>query len=84
MGAARMLLAKMAMLQALWVAFLGWGIGSGSAALIGYVARSTELSFYLSWQLFVGTAIVIFSICIVALLVSIARIFKIELGAMFK
>lgn len=61
MGAQRELLAKMTILQALWVALLGWGIGSGCAGLLGFLTRNTELSFHLSWQLFLGSAIVIFS-----------------------
>jgi len=44
----------MTLLQAAWVAFLGWAIGSGSAALIGFSTQNTELSFRLPWQLFVG------------------------------
>jgi putative ABC transport system permease protein len=84
MGARRELLAKMTILQALWVALLGWGIGSGCAGLIGFLTRNTELSFHLSWQLFLGSAIVIFFICFGAALISIARIYKIELGTIFK
>ena len=84
MGASRWLLAKMAMLQALWVAFIGWGIGSGGSALIGFLARNTEMSFLLSWELFLGTAITILSICTIALLISISKIFNIELWTMFK
>ena len=84
MGASRWLLAKMALLQALWVAFIGWGLGSGSSALLGYLSRRTEISYLLTWQLFLGTGITILAICTVALLISIARIFKIELWTMFK
>ncbi len=84
MGASHRLLATMTLLQALWIAFLGWGIGSGCSALIGFLGRNTELSFHLSWLIFLGTGLLIFLICIVALLISIRRIFKIELGTMFK
>lgn len=84
MGASRLVLAKMALLQALWVAFIGWGLGSGSSALLGYLSRRTEISYLLTWQLFLGTGITILAICTVALLISIARIFKIELWTMFK
>jgi len=84
MGASRWLLVKMTMLQALWVAMMGWGIGTGGSALIGYLARKTELTYHLTWPIFLGTGVIIFSICIVALFLSIAKIFKIELGTMFK
>lgn len=84
MGASRSLLIKMSLFQAAWVAFLGWGIGVGSSALIGFLVRKTELSFYLPWSLFFGVGLVIFLICILSLLISIRRIFKIELWMMFK
>lgn len=84
MGASRGLLVRMACIQALWVAFIGWGIGSGVSAIIGYLARHTELSFYLPWELFLGTGAIILFICIVALIISITRIFSIEPGILFK
>lgn len=84
MGASRALLAKMTILQAAWVAFLGWGIGSGAAALIGFATQKTELSFNLPWELFLGTAVVMFVICMLAALISITKIYSIELGTLFK
>jgi len=84
MGAPRILLAKMTILQALWVALLGWGIGSGCAALIGYLTRNTELAFHLPWELFVGTGLTIFTICVSAALINIRRIFNIDLDMVFK
>ena len=84
MGASRNLLAKMTLVQALWVALLGWGIGSGVAALIGYFSRYTELTFHLPWQLFIGTGVIIFLICGVSALINIRRIYNIELSSVFK
>ncbi len=84
MGASRALLARMTVLQALWVAFLGWGIGSGCGALLGYLTRNTELSFYLPWQLFIGTGIIMLLICIMASLISISRIYNIQLSSLFR
>ena len=84
MGASRTLLLKMTLLQALWVALIGWGIGCGSSALIGFLARNSELSYALTWEVFFGTGAIILAICIVALLLSTARIFKIQLWTMFK
>jgi putative ABC transport system permease protein len=84
MGAQRELLAKMTLVQALWIAFLGWGIGSGSGALLGFLTRNTELSFYLPWQLFIATGIAMLSICMAVSLLCIRRIYNIELGILFK
>lgn len=83
-GAQRSLLAKITILQSLWVALIGWGIGSGSAALLGFITERTQLSFFLPWQLFVSVGILMVVICIGASLISIARIYTIELNTMFK
>lgn len=84
MGAQSSLLAKMTLLQALWVGILGWGIGTGGSALIGLMTRKTELSYQLTTPLFIGSAIVIVLICIIASLISISRIYRIELETLFR
>ena len=84
MGASRPLLAKMTLLQAMWVAFLGWAIGSGGAAFIGFSTQKTELSFNLPWQLFAGSGLIILLICMGAALISIRKIYSIELGTLFR
>lgn len=84
MGAQPEVLAKMTMLQAIWIAFLGWGIGSGTGALIGFLTRKTDLSFHLPWQLFIGTGFIMLMICISVALICIRRIYKIQLGTLFK
>jgi putative ABC transport system permease protein len=84
MGASKKRLVLMTLVQALWVAFLGWGIGSGAAALLGFLTRHSELSFFLAWQLFIGTGIIISLIALLAGLISIRRIFTMELGMIFQ
>lgn len=83
-GAPKSLLAKMTLVQAIWVAFLGWGIGSGCASLIGFATRHTQLAFFLPWELFLGTGLLMITICMIASLISINRIFNIQLWTMFK
>jgi len=84
MGASKMLLAKITVLQALFIALLSWNIGSGAAALIGYLSRTTQLSFYMPPSLYLGTGLIIFTICLVASSISISRIYKIDLAEVFK
>lgn len=84
MGASKGLLVRMTIVQALWVALLGWTIGGGCAALIGLLTRGTELSFFLAWQVFFGTGIIIALIAISASIISIRRIYTIELGMIFR
>lgn len=84
LGASKNLLAQIIILQSAWVALLSWNIGSGCAALIGYLAKGTELSFYLPLSVYLGTGIIIFFICILSSLISISRIYKIDLAEVFK
>jgi putative ABC transport system permease protein len=83
-GASRYLLAKMLLIQAFWVALIGWGLGAGTASFIGFITRGTELSFFLPWQLLVGSCVLVLIICVVSSFISIRRIFGIELSQMFK
>lgn len=84
MGASKLLLAKITVLQAFWVALLSWNIGTGAAAILGYVTRNTQLSFYLPLSLYLGTGLIVFFICLVAAFISISRIYKIDLAEVFK
>lgn len=83
-GAPRHMLAQISLLQAIWVAFLGWGIGSGTASFIGFATRSTQLAFVLPWWLLAGTGLLMLCICIISALISISRIFSIDLWTLFK
>ncbi len=84
MGASKKLLAQITIMQACWVALISWNIGVGAAALIGIFSIGSELSFYLPISLYFFTGAIIFLICIVSSLISISRIYRIELAEMFK
>jgi putative ABC transport system permease protein len=84
MGASKRLLAKMTLLQAAWVAFLGWNIGSGAAALMGYCFSNTQLSFYMPLELYLATGAIIFIMCMITAFISISRIYRADLGEIFK
>jgi putative ABC transport system permease protein len=83
-GASKQILARITLLQATWIAFLGWGIGSGVASFIGLITQKTQLAFYLPWQLFLGTGFLMWIICIISSLISINRIFNIQLSSLVK
>lgn len=83
-GCSQSMLAQITLLQAVWVGFLGWGIGSGFASLLGFLTEATQLAFFLPWQLFLTTGILMISICIISSLISINRIANIQLWTMFK
>lgn len=84
MGADNKLLRRMILLQALWVGALGWGIGIGAAALIAFLTRNTELSFYMPIQLFIFTGFSIFSMCTLSAIISIRKVIHLEPAIVFK
>lgn len=84
MGASKKVLAKITIMQAAWVALLSWNIGAGCAALIGYLARGSQLSFFLPLWLYLSTGIIIFLICIISAFFNVSRIYKIDLAEVFK
>jgi putative ABC transport system permease protein len=84
MGADNKLLRKMILLQAIWVGFIGWGIGVGAAGLIAFSTKNTELSFYMPVQLFIFSGIAIFSMCTLSAIISIRKVMKLEPAIVFK
>jgi putative ABC transport system permease protein len=84
MGAGNGTLLKMILLQSLIVGVVGYGIGVGLAALIGFSSRNTELSFLLPWQLLAITAVAVLLICAFASLLSIRKVMKLEPAIVFK
>lgn len=84
MGASRRTLATMTLLQALWLALLGWGLGTGAAVLLALLTSKTELAFHMPWQLPILTALLMAAICAGAALMSIRRIYALELATIFK
>ncbi|HSI36967.1 MAG TPA: ABC transporter permease [Tepidisphaeraceae bacterium] len=84
MGAGNGLLLRMILLQGLLVGSIGYGLGVGAAALIGYLARNSELAFLLPWQVLVVTGVAVTLICVFASLISIRKVIKLEPAIVFK
>jgi putative ABC transport system permease protein len=84
MGASNGLLARMVILQALFVSAIGWGIGIGGAAAFGYLFRHTELSFSLPWWLYLFSAFSLLFICLISALFSILKVVRIDPAIVFK
>jgi len=74
----------MVLLQALVVAAIGYGIGIGLAALFGVATCNTEISFFMPWQILVGTGIAVILISILASLLSIRRVMVLEPAIVFQ
>ena len=85
MGASNSLLARMLLLQALTVGFIGYGLGVGLTALFGFaVIRGGQPPFLLPYQLLLFTLIVILFICCFAAMLGIRRIIKLEPAIVFR
>ena len=84
MGVTNRQLTKMMLIQALLVATLSWSIGIGITTIFGFSAAGTELSFLLPWWLFVGSGVAIILITLLAALIGIRKITKLEPGIVFQ
>ena len=84
MGAGNRLLLRMILLQAVLVGFIGYGLGVGIAALIGWATRNGELAFLLPWWQLLLTAVAVMLICIFASLISMRKVMRLEPAIVFK
>ncbi len=84
MGAGNGVLLRMILLQALLVGLIGFGIGVGAASLFGELSKTSELAFRLPWQVLAITAAAVTIICMLAALLSIRKVMKLEPAIVFK
>jgi putative ABC transport system permease protein len=90
MGASNLRIVSMILLQATIVGFLGYGIGVGLSTLFGLKAATgwrgqpTELAYFMPWQLLPVTACAIFMICVLASLLSVQRVIRLEPAIVFR
>ncbi len=84
MGANNSLLTKMVLLQAVWVGFIGWGLGIGSAALFGFLSRNNDLSFLLLWQLYVVSGVTMFTITGFSAWIGLYKVYRLDPAIVFK
>lgn len=84
MGASNWRLLRMIMLQALQVGLIGYGLGVGAASLFGLMSGNSELAFRLLWQTLAVTGGAITLITLIAALVSIIKVMRLEPAIVFK
>lgn len=84
MGTGNFRLLRMILLQALMVGVLGYGIGVGVASMFGQLAGRTELAFRLLWQHLAITAAAVTIIVVIAALLSIVKVMRLEPAIVFK
>jgi putative ABC transport system permease protein len=74
----------MVLLQSLSVGAVGYGLGVGIAAALGYSLRRTELAFRLPWQLLLISGAAILFICLSAAFLSVRKVLKLDPAIVFK
>ncbi|MDB5353626.1 MAG: transporter permease [Phycisphaerales bacterium] len=84
MGASNGQLRRMILLQSLLVGSIGYGLGVGLAAVMGFALGNTELAFLMPWWLLFITAGAITLICAGASLVSLHKVVTLEPAIVFK
>jgi putative ABC transport system permease protein len=85
MGAGNLKLMGMIMLQASVVAFIGYGLGVGMAALFGFMTRSSSrLAYFMPWEVLWGTGIAVVLISILASMLCIRRVMVLEPAVVFQ
>jgi putative ABC transport system permease protein len=84
MGTSSFTLIKMILLQSLTVGLIGYGIGTGAATFIGWSFRGGRLAFFTPYQLLGISFGVTITICILASLISIRRVLKLEPAVVFR
>ncbi len=84
MGADNALLRRMVLLQAVIVSAIGWGIGIGAAALLGYALHKTELSFSMPFYLYLFSFLSILSISLIGAVFSIRKVMKLDPAVVFQ
>ncbi|MCC6951291.1 MAG: FtsX-like permease family protein [Phycisphaerales bacterium] len=84
MGAPGGRLLSMVVVQAVWVALVGYGMGVGLAALMGQLSKGSPLAFHMPWQLLVVSGLATLIISLTAAVVSMHKVLSLEPAAVFK
>lgn len=84
MGTGNRTLLSMIVTQAALVGFLGYGIGTGLAAFMGWATQDSMITFTLPWQVLAATGLVVVSIVAISAVISLRKVMKLEPGIVFR
>jgi len=85
MGAGNRTLLGMILLQSVAVGTLGYGLGVGLASFMGWrLGTSTELAFFLPWQLLAISAVAVTLIVALSAVMSVLQVIRLEPAIVFK
>jgi putative ABC transport system permease protein len=83
MGTTDNTLRRMIFLQAGFVGITGFGLGAGIVGLFAYFTQGNDFTVILRWELLAACAMAVLPICILAALISIRKVMKLEPAAVF-
>ncbi len=84
MGASTGTLVRMVLSQVLSVTWLAFGLGVGIAAFMGHFLAKTDLAFLMKWEVLVVTVGMMLVVGVVAALISLVKVLRLEPGVVFK
>ena len=84
MGAGNFRLLRMIVLQAVVVGLIGYGLGVGLASMVPLLTGGSELAFRLLWQTLALTGIAVTVICVLAAMISMIKVIRLEPAIVFK
>ncbi len=84
LGATASTLIKMVLVQVLSVTWISFGIGVGIAAAMGVMIQKTDLAFLMRWQTVAMTGGAMLIVGMLAALISLAKVLRLEPGIVFK
>jgi putative ABC transport system permease protein len=84
MGAGTATLVRMVVLQVGAAGLVGYGVGLGGACVTGILFSRAGLAFQMPWQIPVFGAAAILTCCVVAALLSLSRVLRLEPAVVFK
>ena len=84
MGATDGMLRRMILLQAAVVGLIGFGLGAGFTSLFALNSSSSDLGMTLNWTLLLASGGAVLVIVLLAALLSIRKVMKLEPAIVFK
>ena len=84
MGTSASTLIRMVVVQVLVVTGLSFGLGVGIASIAGHFIRQTDLAFLMPWQVLVMTGIAMTVVGMLAAVISLTKVLRLEPGVVFK
>jgi putative ABC transport system permease protein len=84
MGASNGTILSMILFQAGLVGFVGYGIGTGLACLVGLVTQDSMITFTLPWYVLAFTGFAVVGISGISAVLSLRKVIKLEPGVVFR